>query len=87
MRSAESATIGSHPTSVGGVIVLLNTKHWIKVSRILFSTDSSFGHFVGNFSVIKLSVSIFGQTTGYRICTVSREPIRLPEMQYPVFGI
>ena len=28
-----------------------------------------------------------GQTTGYRIYTVSREPIRLPEIQYPVCGI
>ena len=32
-------------------------------------------------------VSIFGQTTGYRIYMVSREPIRLLEIQYPVFGI
>ena len=32
--------------------------------------------------MIKLSVSIFGQTKGYRIYTVSREPI-----QYFVFGI
>ena len=39
------------------------------------------------FSVIKLSVSIFGQTAVYKIYTVSREPIRLPEIQYPVFGI
>ena len=46
-----------------------------------------FSHFEGKFSVIKLSVSIFGQTTGYRIHTLSREPIRLPEMQHPVFGI
>ena len=45
------------------------------------------GHFEGKLSVIKLSVSIFGQTTGYSIYTVSREPIRLPENQYPVFGI
>ena len=37
--------------------------------------------------VLKLSVSIFGQTTGYGIYTVSREPIRLPEIQNPVFGI
>ena len=46
-----------------------------------------FGHFEGRFSVIKLSVYIAGQTTGYRIYTVSRELIRLPETQYPVFGI
>ena len=31
-------------------------------------------------------VSIFGQTTGHRIYTVSREPIRLPQIQYLVFG-
>ena len=37
--------------------------------------------------VIKLSVSIFGQTEVYRIYTVSREPMRLPEIQYPVIGI
>ena len=37
--------------------------------------------------MIKLSVSIFGQTTGDRIYTMSREPIRLPEIQYLVFGI
>ena len=35
--------------------------------------------------MIKLLVSIFGQPTGYRIYTVSREPIRLLEIQYPVF--
>ena len=41
----------------------------------------------GKFSVLKLSVSIFGQTTGYRIYTVSRESIRLPKIQYLVFGV
>ena len=30
--------------------------------------------------MIKLLVSIFGQITGYRIYTVSREPIRLPKI-------
>ena len=39
------------------------------------------------FSVIKLLVSILGQTTVYKIYTVSREPIRLLEIQYLVFGI
>ena len=34
-----------------------------------------------------MSVSIFGQTTGYRIYTVSRELIGLSEIHYPVFGI
>ena len=37
--------------------------------------------------MIKLSVSIFGQTSGYRIYTMGREPIKNPEIQYPVFGI
>ena len=32
----------SYPTSVSGIIVLLNTKHWIKIFRTIFSTDSSF---------------------------------------------
>ena len=35
----------------------------------------------------KSLVSIFGQTTVYRISNVSREPIRLPEIQCPLFGI
>ena len=30
---------------------------------------------------------MFGQTTGYKIYTVSREPIGLREIQYPVFEI
>ena len=51
------------------------------------SSDSSFHHFEGKFSVIKLSVSILFWTTGCRIYTVHREPIRLPEIQYPVFSI
>ena len=38
-------------------------------------------------SIVSRSVSIFGQTAGYRIYTVSREPIRLPEMQYPGIGV
>ena len=45
------------------------------------------GHFKRKFSVIKLSVSILAQTIVYRIYTVSREPIRLPESQYTAFGI
>ena len=67
---------------------LLNS--WIRISRIsiFFSLPSRvFGHFEAKFSAIKLSVSTFWQTTGYRIYTVSREPIRLPEIQYPMFGI
>ena len=38
-------------------------------------------------SIRVFGVFIFGQTAVYRIYTVSREPIRLPEFQYPVFGI
>ena len=87
MRSTESAIISSYPTSVSGMIVILNTKHWIKICRTIFSTDSSFRPFCGKISVIKMLVSIFGQTTVYKIYTVSRELITLPEIQYPVFGI
>ena len=88
VRSTESAIISSYPTSVSGIIVLLNTKHWIKYLKFHFLPTRVFGHFEGKFSVIKLSVPIFGQTTGYRIYTVRREKtIRLPETQYPVFSI
>ena len=41
----ESAIISSYPTSVGGIVFLLDFKCWIKISRILFSTDSSFRPF------------------------------------------
>ena len=83
-----SQVISSYPTSVSGIIVLLNTKHRIKISRTVFFTNSSFRPFCGKkVSVIKMLVSIFGQTTVYKIYTVSREPIRLPEVQYPMFGI
>ena len=37
--------------------------------------------------MINLSVSIFGQITRYRIYTVSRGPIRLLEIQYPMSNI
>ena len=85
--STESAIISSYPMSVSGISILSNTKHSIKIFGILFSIDSSFRHFEGQFSAINLSISIFGQTTGYRIYTVSRKPIRLLEIQYPVFTI
>ena len=40
-------------------------------------------YFEGKFPVIKLSVSIFRQTVaGYRIYTVSREPIRLSKIHW-----
>ena len=87
VRSTESAIISSYPTSVSGIIVLLNTKHWKKYFELYFLPTRVFGHFVEKFSVIKMLVSIFGQISVYKIYTVSREPIRLPKIQYPVFGI
>ena len=81
MRSTESVIIGSYPTSVSGTIVLLNINHLIKkYLEFYFLPTRVFGHFEGTFSVIKLSVSKFGQTTGYR------ELIRLLEIQYLEFG-
>ena len=58
-----------------------------KISRILNLPTPVFSHFEGKFSVMKLSVSILGKTAGYRIYTMSRKPIRLQEIKYPVFGI
>ena len=75
---------------MSGRIDLLNTIHWIRKSWILFSTNWSFfffGFFERTFSVITFSDSIFGQTRGYRIDTMSKEPIRLLEFQNRVFGI
>ena len=57
------------------------------MSQTIFSTDSSFQPFCGKIFCAKILVSIFEQTTVYKIYTVSREPIRLPEIKYPVFGI
>ena len=54
-----SFTIADEVRSTSGIIVLLNTKHWIKVSRILFLPTRVFGHFEGKVSVINLSVSLF----------------------------
>ena len=39
--------LSSYPTSVSGIIVLLNTKHWIKIFRTIFSTNSSLRPFCG----------------------------------------
>ena len=50
--------------------------YWLEFSTILRETFHD-----------KFSVSVFGQTAVYRIFTVSREPIRLPEIQHLVFGI
>ena len=86
--STESAIISSYPTSMCGIIVLLNTNSQDKnISELYLLTTRVFSHFERKFYVTKLSVSIFGQTTGYKIYTVSREPIRLPEfnIQYLVF--
>ena len=83
----KSAIISSYPTSVSGTIVLLNTRQWIQYLSSSFLPTPVFGHFKEKLPVIKVSVSIFGQTAVYRIYTVSREPIRLPKIQYPVFGI
>ena len=80
MRSTKSAIISSYPTSASVITVLL------KYLEFRYLPTRVFGHFEGK-SMIKLSVSIFGQTTGYRNYTVSREPIRSPEIQYLVFGI
>ena len=57
-------------------------------SFLFFTLEFSAIFSEGKFSEIKLPVSILGQTTGYIIYTaMSREPIRLPEIQYPVFYI
>ena len=47
VQITESAIISSYPASVSGIIVLLNSKHWIKISRTLVSTDLSFWPFCG----------------------------------------
>ena len=75
----------SYPTFMSGIIVLLHKKLWKKDLEFCFLPTRYLYHFEGKkISVIKLSVSVFVQTTGYRIFTVRREPIRLPEIQYPV---
>ena len=78
----------AYPTSVHGIIVLFNSKQWIKISQMLFSTNSSFWPFERN--IFPDKIVSFHNCIKYkknRIYTVSREPIRLPELQYPVFGI
>ena len=52
-----------------------------KISRILNLPTPVLGHFEGKFSVMKLSVSIFGKTAGYRIYTMSRKPIKKLNIQ------
>ena len=51
-------------TSVSGIIVLLNTKHWIRIYRISFSTDSSFRPFWGKIFRDKIVI--------FHICTNCR---------------
>ena len=65
MRSTESAIISSYPTSVSGIIVLLNTKYRIKISQLYFLQTQVFCCFVEKFSVIKMLVPIF--LTNYSI--------------------
>ena len=77
VRGTESAIISSYPTSVSGIIVLLNTKH---LTLFIYTIDCFK-------SWVSRSVSIFEQTTGYWVDITNKEPIRLPEIQYPVFGI
>ena len=73
---------------VGYHKLISNKREWNKkYFELYFLPTRVFGHFVEKFSVIKMLVSIFGQITVYKIYTVSREPIRLPKIQYPVFGI
>ena len=64
-------------TSMNGVIVLYISNfivYQLEFSAILRE----------NFFVVKLSVLVFGQTTRYRIYTVNKEPMRLPDIQYPL---
>ena len=54
VQSTESAIVSSYPTSMSGIIVLLNTKHWIQMSQILVSTDTSFWPFCGKIFLDKI---------------------------------
>ena len=89
MRSTDSAIISLYSTSVSGIVVLLNTKHWIKISRILFSTDSSFRPFWGKIFRDKISVSIFGQATeliGFIPWVESQSNYQKVNIQYLIFN-
>ena len=70
-----------YPTSMGGIVVFLNTKHWIKIFHKLFSADSSFRAFSGNIFYDKNVIFHIW------IYTMILELIRIPEIQYPVFSI
>ena len=64
VRSTESAIISSYPTSVCGIIVLLNTKHWIKYLDF-FSIESSSRLFWGK--TFRKKIVSFHIWTNYRI--------------------
>ena len=71
MRSTEPAIISSYPASVSGIIVLLNTKHWLKISQSLFSTKTSFRPFWGN--IFRDKIVSFRIRTNY-IKIISYQP-------------
>ena len=60
-------------TSVSGIIVLSNIKHWIKISLILFSTYSSFWPFWGKFFLNKIVNFHIWTSYMYRIWDLYRE--------------
>ena len=86
--------MSSYSTSVSGIIVLLNTKQLIDFVCIVVLNINPCNHrdsilyltvakaeFRGQFPYLdKLQDIVL-------IYTVSREPVRLPEIQYPVLGI
>ena len=82
VRSTEFSIKSSNPTSEWNNCFIKN-QTLDKISRIYFLPTRVFSHFEGKFSVIRLSVYIFGKTTGYyMIYTLRREPIKLPEIWY-----
>ena len=87
MWRTESAIISSYPTGVEWNSCFIKYQTLDQYLELYFLPTRVFGHFVEKFSVSKNVSSIFGQATAYKIYTLSREPIRLPEIQYPVFGI
>ena len=87
VRSTESAFTSSYPTRVSGIVLFKYQTLDENIWSFIFYRLEFLAILRKDFSVIKLSVSIFEQTTGNMNCTVSRKPIRLPEIQYPVFDI
>ena len=81
--------ISLNPTSVIGIIVLINTKNWIKISSdisnfIFYQLEFS-AVLRENFPSLDDKIVSFHIWTNYRI--QDREPIRLLEIQYPVLSI